>query len=314
MIVAITGGTGFIGEKLVERHCALGDQVRVLSRRELSRVPFGNAVELFLGDLAVDDCDLRGFVQGANILYHCAGEIRDPARMRAVHLDGTARLIDAANGRIDRWVQLSSVGAYGPHRQGVVTEDTPLHPVTTYEETKTAADNLVANAARAGAFVVSMLRPSSVFGPTMRSRGLAELIDLIDRGLYFYIGKPGALMNLVFVDNVVEALYRCGTMQAAAGRTFIVADSNPLEACVNTIATALGKPAPHWRVPERPARWTARLFGRVPGMPLTEARIDSLVTAVRYSNARIERELGYCHIVSMEEGLKELVAAWRARQ
>ena len=36
MIVAITGGRGFIGERLVERHLQQGDQVRLLSRQTLS--------------------------------------------------------------------------------------------------------------------------------------------------------------------------------------------------------------------------------------------------------------------------------------
>ena len=37
-------------------------------------------------------------------------------------------------------------------------------------------------------------------------------------GYYFFIGKPTALMNLVYVDNVVRGLYLCGTVPAAAGR------------------------------------------------------------------------------------------------
>jgi nucleoside-diphosphate-sugar epimerase len=55
---------------------------------------------------------------------------------------------------------------------------------------------------------------------------------------------------------------------------------------------------------------SARLLGGVPGFPLTEARIDALTGRAIYSSARIERELGYSHRISMEEGIEELVRFW----
>jgi len=72
MIVAITGGTGFIGQKLVSRHLAQGHEVRVLSRRKAVEP----GAKLCSGDLSDTDA-LRAFVDAADILYHCAGEIRD---------------------------------------------------------------------------------------------------------------------------------------------------------------------------------------------------------------------------------------------
>ena len=41
-----------------------------------------------------------------------------------------------ACGRIGRWIQLSSVGVYGPRTEGIVTEHTPEAPLGTYEQTK----------------------------------------------------------------------------------------------------------------------------------------------------------------------------------
>jgi nucleoside-diphosphate-sugar epimerase len=53
------------------------------------------------------------------------------------------------------------------------------------------------------------------------------------------------------------------------------------------------------------------LLGNLPGMPLTEARVDALSGHAIYSIEKIERELGYRHPVSMEDGLRELVGFWR---
>lgn len=313
MIVAITGGTGFIGRGLVARHLARGDTVRILTRRPAAAVPFGDAVDLIHGDLAGGGTCLAPFAEGAAILYHCAGEIRDPARMHAVHVEGTRCLLAAADRRIGRWVQLSSVGTYGPQRDGMVTEGTPLRPQGVYEETKAESDRLVLAAASSG-LVSSLLRPSIVFGPEMTNQSLFQLIATIDRGRFFFIGAPDAGANYIYVDNVIDGLVRCGTMPEAAGHTYNLSDRRTLESFIGAIARALGRPVPNRRLPERPVRWAARLAGRLPRVPLTEARVDALTTRVTYSSTRIERELGYAPPVSMEEGLRRVVAAWRARR
>lgn len=306
MIVAITGGTGFIGRKLVMRHLAHGHKVRVLSRK--------NAVEpsatLCSGGLLNQD-ELRSFVDGADILYHCAGEIRDQARMHAVHVKGTQHLIDAASGRIGRWVQLSSVGAYGRQRAGVVTEQTELHPIGTYEVTKVLSDGLVRVAAQGGAFEHVILRPSNVYGSEMSNQSLFGLIGMIQRGRFFFIGLPGASANYIHVDNVAEALMLCGTKPQANDRLFNLSDHRTLETFVDVIADELGRPSPQLRLPEWSVRLPSALLGGIPGFPLTGSRVDALTGRAIYSTASIERELGYRHIVAMEDGLKELVHAWQ---
>jgi nucleoside-diphosphate-sugar epimerase len=144
MKVAITGGTVFIGQSLVLRHVAVGDEVRVLSRRSSNQTGFPDAVKVYSVDLvsAGNSASLSHFVEGADVVYHCAGEINDASRMRSLHIDGTRKLIQAASGNIGHWVQLSSVGAYGPCRRGVVTEETLLRPSGVYETSKAKSDQL----------------------------------------------------------------------------------------------------------------------------------------------------------------------------
>jgi nucleoside-diphosphate-sugar epimerase len=313
MIIAITGGTSFIGKKLLSYHLAHGDAVRVLSRRPPAQSGLPAAAQHWQIDLA-GAADLRPFADGADILYHCAGEVRNPAAMHRVHVEGTLKLIDAAAGQVRRWVQLSSVGAYGRQRSGVVTEESALNPGDAYEATKVESDALVASAATSGAFEYSIVRPSIVYGAQMSNRSLFGLISMIRRGLFFFIGKPGASANYIHVDNVADALLLCASSPQAAGRIYNVSDQRSMEAFVAAIAKALDTETPHARLPEAPVRLLAKLAGRVPGMPLTAARIDALTNRAIYPSTRIERELGYRHAVSMEDGLSELVASWKAGQ
>ena len=311
MIIGITGGTGFIGKRLVLRHLGKGDTVRVLTRKTPDNAALPKDVVLCVGDLTEVGQNLRSFVNGVDLLYHCAAEINSPSLMDKVHVQGTRNLIAAASGSIGHWVQLSSVGVYGPQRRGILTEEVPLHPVGPYEITKAESDRLVIDAGMKGSFSYSILRPSNVFGPDMSNQSLFKLISLINRGLFFYIGKPSASANYIHVDNVVEGLALCGKIPAARGQIYNLSDCRPMEEFVEIIAGALHKPVPRLRLPEMPIRWMGKLLGRLPRFPLTESRVNALTNKSMYSIERIRHELGYLHLLPMEEGLRQMVEVWK---
>ncbi len=313
MIVAITGGTGFIGKKLVARLIERGDTVRLLTR---SSTPSRNSslVETHKCDLlTVGAYDLSSILDGVDVLFHCAGQLKDASSMRALHVDATRKLAEAASRRVGHWVQLSSVGVYGPVSNGAITEDSALNPVGQYEITKTESDKIVVDAANKGGFSYSILRPSNVFGASMTNQSLFSMIAMIDRGLFFYIGKPGVSANYIHVDNVVEGLLCCGTMQPAKGRTYNLSDHCTIEHFVAVIANALGRTSPWLRLPEPIARLAGITLGKIPGFPLTQSRANALVNRSTYPISRIQQELGYHHVISMEDGLRELVEAYKQR-
>lgn len=313
MIVAVTGATGFIGRRLVDRLVERGDRVRVLTRGPLSQ-PSPSTVEWHRCDLVTASAaDLAPILEGVEVLYHCAGQLTNARAMRALHVEATRKLAEAASGRIKHWVQLSSVGVYGPVHEGVVDEESAAKPVGEYEATKAESDRIVAAAARRAGFSYSILRPSNVFGAEMDNQSLFKMIAMIDRGWFFYIGPPGASANYVHVDNVAEGLIRCGTMAAARDRTYNLSDHRTLERFVAAIAGALGRPAPRWTVPQSVARAMSATLGGLPGFPLTRSRVEALTNRSSYPIARIERELDYRHVISMEDGLRELAAAYRQR-
>lgn len=311
MRVAITGGTGFIGRQLVMSHLERGDRVRLLSRRQVTGLE--GKVDVFRANLVDPNADLRSFVEGSDVLYHCAGHLTDESYMHAVHVEGTRRLVEVAAGRIGRWVQLSSVGAYGPRYDEVVREDAVEAPQGIYETTKHQSDVLVAAAAADRAFQHVLLRPSTVYGPEMPNHSLFQLISAVARGLFFFIGSPGAVINYVHVRGVVSALMACATRAEARGRVYLLSDNCSVEEMIEIIATVLGRPVPRLRLPMGPALLIARIFGRISGFPLSESRVRALTRRVVYDGSRIEKELGYRHPVTFDQGFRELVGHWRGR-
>jgi nucleoside-diphosphate-sugar epimerase len=268
-------------------------------------------IELISTDLTCASKKLNEFVDGVDILYHCAAEIGDQSKMNMAHINGTINLCNAASGRIGHWVQLSSVGVYGPHHSGLITEVTQLNPIGIYETTKAKSDQLVVKFAAEGAFTCTILRPSNIFGPTMSNQSIFQLIKMIDRGFFFFIGKAGASANYINVDNVAEALMLCGTARDSRIGVFNLSDHRPLETFVAVIADELGCPTPKLRLPERPVRWLLQVFGWIPGVPLTSSRINAMTARSVYSIQKIQKELGYIHRIPMEEGIRQLVRDWK---
>lgn len=308
-LVAITGGTGFIGRHLLARHIALGDQVRYLTRNNPIEAIRG--AEACIGDLASPET-LRRFVQGVDVLYHCAAELRDTTVMEKTNVAGTKNLLDAAVGEVGRWVQLSSTGVYGPIRSGEVREDATLRPNNPYERSKAAADALVLDAAINRGLSSALLRPSNVYGADMPNQSLFQLIRMIDRGLFFFIGRHGAIVNYIHVENVVDALLACANETLPVnGRVYIVSDHRLLQEFARIVAEHLGKQAPRIRLPETPVRALATCCSYLPGVPLNPSRVNALTGRVTYSTNRIETELGYRNQVSMEDGMGKLVRAWK---
>lgn len=311
MIIAVTGGTGFIGRNLVLHHLALGDEVRVLSRRSLASKGLPDSVKWYCGDLTCSE-DLQSFVDQVDVLYHCAGEIRDEALMSALHVDGTRELIGAATGKIGRWVQLSSVGVYGFPQCGAITEASQHRPTGVYEVTKKQSDDLVVEAGMGGAFEWAILRPSIVFGEQMANQSLFQMIKVIDKKMFFFIGRPGASANYIHVDNVVYALSLCASLPQATGKIFNLSDYVTLEAFVEMIASALGKNRSCIRLPvivtKRISRIGTLLSKR---FPLTESRINAMTTRVVYPIDSIQTILGYSHKVPMAAGVTRLVQSWQ---
>jgi len=310
VIVAITGGTGFIGRRLIARHVAQGDHVRYLTRQAADKRVFGASAHV--GSLESSADELRRFVRGADVLYHCAAELRTEAEMHNTNVLGTAHLLSLATGEVGRWVQLSSTSVYGAVRQGAIHEDTAIAPTSAYGKSKAAADSLLFETAARNDLPCVVLRPSNVYGPEMPNQALFHLIRMVDKGMLFFIGKKGAVANYIHVENVVDALTLCGTAQLPAnGRTYIVSDHRTVEEFVGIIAATLRRDCPHVRLPESLLRAASALAGLVPGFPLSPSRVAALTGRATYRSDRIEFELEYKCKVSMEEGIGALTRHWK---
>ncbi|MCG2775822.1 MAG: NAD(P)-dependent oxidoreductase [Desulfobacterales bacterium] len=198
-IACVTGASGMVGSKIVQRLRLQGYKVRALSRSK----HFDDAnVELFRGGLE-DEEVLKSFLSNAHLLFHCAAELYDESKMLNVNVLGTERLLRLIkDSSIEYLCYLSSAGVVGRTHAKWVNEETICKPQNAYEQSKWAAEQLVADGIDGCRIVI--LRPTNVVDEK-RPGALALPIhgSFLNRLKVFI--KGGECAHIVHAEDVAEA-------------------------------------------------------------------------------------------------------------
>lgn len=303
----VTGGTGFVGGRLVAILRGHGARVRALAR-PASVIPAAwEGVEVAPGDLA-DAAGLARACAGMDTVFHVAGfahadAANNPefaARHWTVNAEGTFNLLDAAVAAgVRRFVFVSSVKAVGEPGPRCVDERWDAPPATPYGQAKRAAEERVLAVGQETGVHAVNVRPALVYGPGMKGN-LARLLGALRRGGFPPLPETGNRRSLVHVDDLVQALLLAAAQPAAAGQTYFVTDGQPLSGreLYLILRRALGLSIPRWTLPASVLHGAAGLVDGV--LWLTGCRerrmraaLDKLLGWACYDASRIRRELGY---------------------
>ncbi len=317
--VLVTGGTGFIGRRVVARLLDRGVRVGVLARPG-SDIPDDwliRGVDLRQGDLE-DPPSLVAACQGWEIVLHAAGfahawDTGDGARHWRVNAQGTRNLVTAAVAAgVSRLVHLSSIKAMGAGGDRCLDENWTAPPDSAYGRAKLAAEAAVSRAgSRHGLHAVN-LRPALVYGPGAKGN-LARLVSAVRRGRFPPLPEVGNRRSLVHVEDVTRAMLLAACHPAAAGGTYIVTDGQPYSTreLYLLIRRALGRPEPTWTVPVWMLRRLARagdMAARVGWRPgFDSVALESLLGWACYCSDRVRRELGFQPTRTLYQAMAELV-------
>lgn len=317
--VLVTGGTGFIGDCLVGHLLRHGCVVKVFSRGVSPALRMAATVELLKGDIR-DPIAVRHAVRGSEIVFHLAawngasGAGEDAEALWATNVDGTRHVLDAARvAGVRRVVHFSSVKALG---ETTGERANGSSGATTYGRSRLAAEQLVEEAAHAGALQVCCLRLPLVWGPGHRGN-LYRMLAAIDRGRFPPLPSLDNRRSLVHVDDVVQAAMLAAAHPAASGKTYTVTDGGAYSGTelYELLLQALGRKTPRWRVPLpalRALAWLGDALGLVyPRVPFDSSALTKLTASAHYDERRLQEELGYTPAVTVQRGLPAFVDWYR---
>ncbi len=249
---------------------------------------------------------------------HQPGSATDEASHRAITLDGTRALLDAAvPAGVQAFVLASTVKAVGEGGPDIWTEQTRPVPTDPYGRAKLEAEQAVRATAERHGLHAPILRLPLVYGPEMKANAL-RLFEVIDRGLPLPLGAVQNQRSLLYVGNFVAAV-GATIVHEAGNDLFFVSDGPPIATpeLIRAIARALGRPARLVSVPVGLMRVAARIgdgMARVvPAVPLTSARLDRLVGSLAVDSSKLSAAVGFRPPYTLEQGLAATAAWYRTR-
>ena len=264
MTVLVTGGTGFVGPKVVHALRAQGRDVRALVRRlESGSRLAGWGAELVIGDVT-DPASLRAAVNGCTHVVHLVAIIKgSPAEFHRIMTQGTNDLLAAAKDQgVERFVLMSALG----------TSET-RGDVVPYFAAKSAMEQATV---RSG-LEYTIFRPSFVFG---RDGGVLPLFlkQVRYSPVVTVIGSGRQRIQPIWVEDVAEYFALGVDHPQAANRRFEIGGPDVVtwNELYPQIAKVLGKQRRLLHVPSSVARAGARLTEWIPGAPLTTDQVAML--------------------------------------
>ncbi len=320
MTYLVTGATGFIGGRVVQRLVAAGHRVRALARDlGKARSLEARGVSVIEGDVT-DRTRVRAAMRGADGVFHLAAwkDVGAPRHRRiaeAVNVEGTRivlelmRELDVAKG-----VHTSTLAVF-PGAAGRIFHEgeRPRGPWPgAYARTKWRAQYEIAQPMMETGLPLVVVLPSVVYGPGDPGPLGATLVRYVAGRLPAL--PAGTIYSWTYVDDAAEG-HVLAMERGCAGESYILA--GPAHSLRETFGIAeriTGIPAPRRvvsRAVMRSAATAAVLLGRFVRLPAALAaeslRMSAGVTYVGDS-ARARRELGW-QPRSLEDGLRATFGA-----
>jgi nucleoside-diphosphate-sugar epimerase len=315
----VTGGSGFIGGRLVERLVSEGRPVRALARSEASaeRVAERGA-EPVRGDIG-DPASLSTAAAGCEVAFHLAAQLGEWGpweEFERGNVEGTRNMLAAcAEAGVRRFVHCGTEAALMAGEPLVQIDETaPLRPDSRapYPATKAKAERAVRDASREG-FETVAVRPRFVWGKGDTTL-LPEMVQTVEAGKWAWVGGGRNVTDTAHVDNVVEGLLLAAE-KGRAGEAYFVTDGEPVvfREFVTALLRTQGVEPPDRSLPA----WTAAPLARVAeaawkvlplsgAPPMTTFRSWLLTQECTIDISKARTDLGYTPIVTHDQGLAEL--------
>ena len=285
MVNFVTGGSGFIGQRLTVALKQLDGEIRVLSRAKHS--DYDTIVCDFQSEVIPDHA-----LNNVNTVFHLAGfthDMRDASKISdfyyKVNVSATVQLANlAVKSGVKRFVFVSSVKAGGSPAPGICANEKDQKNIgDVYGKTKREAELKLLAIGRESDMHVSIIRPSLVYGPDVKGN-LKLMLSGIGKGWFPPLPETGNRRSMIHVDDLVRAILLVTEDKRANGEIFIATDGTPHSSrgIYNAMCNVIGKSIPKWSVPKF-------LFDVVSLIsPRIKYKLNKLLGDECYSSAKLE--------------------------
>ncbi|HEX8896399.1 MAG TPA: NAD-dependent epimerase/dehydratase family protein [Terriglobales bacterium] len=319
-VAFVTGGSGFVGGRLIHALVAQGWQVRALVRgqKAAASVATLGAVPV-LGELT-DQAALSKAMAGSKVVFHVAALFKmwgKQEEFNAVNVDGTRTLVEAAvdTPSVQKVIMVSAAAVVqgDPEPQVNIDERVPVQQrsFAPYSASKAAAEQiLLAADGRRDGFQTVALRPTIAWGSGMPM--LDQMVEVVKAGNWQWPDAGTQAMSTCHVNNLVDALLLA--VDRGHGAYFVAdAEEGTLRSVISDLLATRGVKAGDKSVSFGVAWMLAggmgffwRLFNLKGEPPLTRQMLRLIGKPFTLNISKARRELGYDPRVSWKQGIAEM--------
>jgi nucleoside-diphosphate-sugar epimerase len=312
----VTGGSGFLGKRLIAALVERGVQVTAMARSDTAAAAVTAAgARPARGDLT-DREAMTAAMRGCDAVFHAAAHVEQHgplATFMAINVGGTENALTAARASgVKRFVHIGTEAVLADGKPIIRADETvprAYRPAGPYPFTKGLAEAAVLEGNGEGLETV-VVRPRFIWGKGDTTL-LPELVAAVKRGRFGWLGGGRYLTSTCHVDNVVE-----GTLLAAErGRPaeiYFLTDGAPVEfrgfmtrlLATQGVDTTGVRDIPIWL-----ARLIARATSWMKNPPVTRTALALVGHEVTVDDTKARRELGYQGKVTIDAGLAQMKAA-----
>lgn len=316
----VTGGTGFIGSRLIDRLLERGDEVTALVRSAQDAAAMrARGAAPVLGDIR-DRESMRAGMTGSDVVFHAAAWYKVGARdwqsAEAINVQGTRNVISLAHELgVPRIIYTSTIALYGDTRGRVIDETSPARSgpfATAYDRTKWQAHFEEAVPLIEQGAPVIIVQPGTVYGPGDRSSP-GQMLEWFYRGYFPVFPAPELSLQFAHVDDVVEG-HLLAAERGRIGESYILAGQPAsMRQMMQLWSRISGRPAPLLYLPPalvKPFAPVLDLLNRYLNLPELLSAESLRIVDFHYlaSSEKARRELGW-QPRPLEEGMRQTFAA-----
>ena len=302
----MTGGAGFLGINLVRYLLDRGYRVTSYDIAPFD-YPERDRINEVRGDIRNKQA-LINAMQGVDMVVHTAAALPlyTPQDIYTTDLDGTRNVLEAAEATgVQRMIHISSTAVYGIPDHHPLLEDDKLDGVGPYGISKVKAE-AICEEFRAKGMCVPIIRPKSFIGPE-RLGVFALFYDWAKDGKNFpMIGSGNNRYQLLDVEDLCEAIYRCMTLdRAIVNDTFNIGakDFTTMKEDYQAVLNRAGFGKKILGFPAAPMIWTLRFLEKLNLSPLYKWVYETASTDSFVSIDKAERVLGFTPKYSNKDAL-----------
>ncbi|MEO9494301.1 MAG: SDR family oxidoreductase [Vibrio splendidus] len=305
MTILVTGASGFVGTKLLERFSC--DEIVGLGRKK----PFNLESNQFI-EAGIDrDTDYSAALSGVSVVIHLAARVHvmgdsveNPLdAYREVNTLGTINLArQAVNAGVKRFVFISSIKVNGEASISgyPFTYADKRKPEDFYGQSKSEAEEQLLALAEETGLEVVIIRPTLVYGTGVKAN-FASLMNLVSKGFPLPFGLINSnKRSLVSVTNLVDLIVTCIEHPKAKNQVFLVSDDYDVSTSemVKQMSVACGKKNFQLPVPA----WCYKFAGK---LLKKEDVVDRLIGSLQVDISHTKETLDWTPPQSLQDGFKK---------